>query len=221
MGLAVSPTMPSLLSIQVGRPRQVEWRGEVVTTSIFKTPVTGPARVHLLDLEGDEQSDLTVHGGADKAVYVYPSEHYEFWARELNDPSLPPGAFGENLTTQGLIEQEVNIGDRLRIGSAEFLVTQPRMPCYKLQIRFNRADMVKRFAQSRRSGFYLRVLREGALEAGDAITFLSRDESGVSVTDIVNLYFGDGPDEQLLRRASELQALPENLRRYLGRHIQK
>jgi MOSC domain-containing protein YiiM len=221
MGLALSPSTPSLLSIQVGRPRQVEWGGDIVTTSIFKTKVTGPVRVHRLDLEGDEQSDLTVHGGPDKAVYLYPSEHYDFWARELNEPSLPSGAFGENLTTKGLIEQDVNIGDRLRIGSAEFLVTQPRMPCFKLQIRFNRGDMVKRFAQSRRSGFYLRVLQEGVLEAGDAITFLSRDEAGVSVADIVNLYFGDGTDEQLLRRASELHALPANLRRYLGRQIQK
>ena len=176
---------PNVLSIQVGLPRVVEWRGRLVTTSIWKSPVTGPVRVMRLDLEGDEQSDLTVHGGTDKAVYVYPVEHYEFWREQLAEPDLPYGAFGENLTTSGLSEDTVCIGDTLRIGSAEFVVTQPRMPCFKLQIRFDRTDMVKRFAQSGRSGFYLRVLREGEVEAGDEITFISPDERRVSVADVV------------------------------------
>jgi MOSC domain-containing protein YiiM len=178
-------TSPSVLSIQVGLPREVEWRGRLVTTSIWKSPVSGPVRVMRLDLEGDEQSDLTVHGGPDKAVYVYPSAHYAFWREQLAEPDLPYGAFGENLTTSGLSEDTVCIGDTLRIGSAEFVVTQPRMPCFKLQIRFDRADMVKRFAQSGRSGFYLRVVREGEVEAGDEITFISRDERRVSVADVV------------------------------------
>jgi MOSC domain-containing protein YiiM len=138
-----------------------------------------------LDLEGDEQSDLRVHGGPDKAVYLYPVEHYSFWREELSEPDLPYGAFGENLTTSGLSEDTVCIGDTLRIGSAEFVVTQPRMPCFKLQIRFDRADMVKRFAQSGRSGFYLRVVREGEVEAGDEIAFISRDQRRVTVADVV------------------------------------
>jgi len=148
----------------------VQWRGKTVTTSIFKAPVTGRVRVSRLNLAGDEQSDLTVHGGVDKAVYVYPSEHYPYWREQLPDFPLPWGAFGENFTTDGLSEKDIHIGDRLRIGTAEFEVTQPRMPCFKLGIRFDRADMVKRFLRSGRSGFYLRVLKEGDVSAGDSIT---------------------------------------------------
>jgi MOSC domain-containing protein YiiM len=158
-----------LLSINVGLPRAVEYRGETVTTAIFKTPVSGPVGVTALNIEGDRQADLTVHGGQRKAVYVYPGEHYAYWRRELPDVDLAPGAFGENLTTDGLIEQDVGPGDVLEIGSAVFAVTIPRMPCYKLGVRFDRLDMVKRFWQSRRSGFYLSVAREGVIAAGDPI----------------------------------------------------
>jgi len=164
-----------LISVQVGRPRDLVWRGQAVRTSIFKTTVTGPVRVRTLNLDGDEQSDLTVHGGRRKAVYVYPSEHYDFWRTELNEPGLHWGAFGENLTTEGVLEDRVAIGDRLLIGSAEFVVTQPRQPCYKLGVKFDRLDIVKRFHQSGRSGLYLAVLREGTIEAGNAI---ERVESG-------------------------------------------
>jgi MOSC domain-containing protein YiiM len=142
-------------------------------------------RVNYLNLAGDEQSDLTVHGGANKAVYAYPSEHYPYWREQLPDFPLPWGAFGENFTTDGLIETDVRIGDHLRIGSAEFVVTQPRMPCYKLGIRFDRADMVKLFLKSGRSGFYLRVIEEGEVGAGDAITVTARDEDAVSVAEVV------------------------------------
>jgi len=127
-----------LISINVGLPREVDWRGRKVLTSIWKTPVEGRVAVRQLNLAGDQQSDLSVHGGPEKAVYVYPSEHYAYWREELPGVDLPWGAFGENLTTQGLREDSVQIGDRLRIGSADFLVTQPRMPCYKLGIRFTR-----------------------------------------------------------------------------------
>jgi MOSC domain-containing protein YiiM len=157
-----------LLSVNVGGPREVEWRGETVRTSIWKAPVTGRVAVRRTNLAGDEQSDLRVHGGAAKAVYVYPHEHYAYWERELG-VALGFGNFGENLTTSGLLEAEVAIGDRLRIGSAEFEVTQPRVPCFKLGIRFGRPDLVKRFLAAGRSGFYLAVLREGELAAGDAI----------------------------------------------------
>jgi len=131
-----------LLSVNVGLPREIEWKGKIVRTSIFKAPVLGRVRVAKLNLEGDQQSDLTVHGGVDKAAYAYPSEHYPFWREQLPGMKLPWGVFGENFTTEGLLEETFHIGDRLRIGSAEFMVTQPRMPCFKLGIRFNRSDMV-------------------------------------------------------------------------------
>jgi MOSC domain-containing protein YiiM len=163
-----------LLSVNVGRPREIEWKGKVVRTSIFKAPVSARIRVGKLNLDGDQQSDLSVHGGIDKAVCAYPSEHYPFWREELPGAELPWGVFGENFTTEGLLEERVHIGDRLRIGSAEFAVTQPRMPCFKLGIRFGRPDIVKRFLQSRRAGFYFAVVREGEVTAGDAIELLER-----------------------------------------------
>ena len=172
-----------VISINVGLPREVEWRDQIVLTSIFKEPVAGRVRVGRLNIEGDQQSDLTVHGGAGKAVYVYPSEHYEFWRKELPDADLPWGAFGENLTTSGLSEDDVRIGDRFAIGSAEFVVTQPRMPCFKLTIRLGRADMIKRFYRSGRSGFYLAVVKEGEIGAGDEISLLSRDDDAVTIAE--------------------------------------
>jgi MOSC domain-containing protein YiiM len=172
-----------VISINVGRPREVEWRDQIVQTSIFKQPVTGRVRVDRLNIEGDQQSDLTVHGGVDKAVYVYFSEHYDFWRKELPDFVLSWGAFGENLTTTGLTEDDVRIGDRFGIGSAEFVVTQPRMPCFKLTIRFARADMIKRFYRSGRSGFYLAVAKEGEIGAGDEISLLNRDAAAITIAE--------------------------------------
>jgi MOSC domain-containing protein YiiM len=192
-----------------------------VTTSIFKAPVSGRIRVNRLNLVGDQQSDLTVHGGLDKAVYVYPSEHYEYWREQLPDFPLSLGAFGENFTSEGLLEDAIRIGDRLRIGTAEFTVTQPRMPCFKLGIRFDRADMVKRFLQSGRSGFYLSVSQEGEVTAGDKVTFIARDDHAVSVSDIVSLYIADGENQDLLRRASKLPALPEGWRDYFRQRLWK
>lgn len=210
---------PQLVSVNVGLPREVEWHGRVVRTSIWKRPVEGPVRVTALDLEGDQQSDLSVHGGKDKAVYAYPREHYEYWKRELPGQDLPWGAFGENLTTEGLLEPDVRIGDRLRIGSAEFVVTQPRMPCFKLGIRFGRDDMVKRFLRSGHSGFYLAVLREGEIARGNAIELLGRDDHGVTVADIVSLYARDMDNEDLLRRAVEVPALPESWKDYFRERL--
>jgi len=208
-----------LISINVGLPREVDWRGRKVLTSIWKTPVEGRVAVRQLNLAGDQQSDLSVHGGPEKAVYVYPSEHYAYWREELPGVDLPWGAFGENLTTQGLREDSVQIGDRLRIGSADFLVTQPRMPCYKLGIRFGREDMLKRFLQSGRSGFYLAVLREGELGSGDPIAFTARDEHGVTVADIAALYTHEADNQPLLRRSVELPALPESWRDYFRKRL--
>ena len=162
-----------LLSICVGLPREVEWRGRTVLTSIFKAPVAGQVHVGKLNLEGDQQTDLSVHGGVDKAVYVYPSEHYSFWRAELPGMDLPWGAFGENFTTEGLLEAELNVGDRFRIGEAELMVTEPRMPCYKLGIKFGRTDIIRRFLQSHRTGFYFAVPKEGVVTAGDEFEILA------------------------------------------------
>ena len=208
-----------LLSVNVGLPRDVASRGRIVQTSIWKSPQQGRVRVNRLNLEGDQQSDLSVHGGPEKAVYAYPSEHYEYWSRELPGMDLSWGAFGENFTTDGLLEEDVKIGDRLRVGSAEFLVTQPRMPCYKLGVRFGRDDMVKRFLRSGRAGFYLAVLREGAVARGDSIEFTDRSDHDVTVADIGALYTHDADNQNLLRRAVELPALPDSWRDYFRKRL--
>lgn len=208
-----------LLSINVGLPREVEWRGKVVRTSIFKAPVPGRVRVMRLNVEGDQQSDLSVHGGPEKAVYAYPSEHYAFWRNQIAGTDFPWGAFGENLTTEGLLEDRIHIGDRFRAGSAEFIVTQPRMPCFKLGIRFNRPDMVKRFLRSGRVGFYLAVAQEGDIGAGDSLDLVSEDNSHITVADVVGLYAADAANQDLLRRASELSALPESWREHFRERL--
>jgi len=208
-----------IVSVHVGLPREIESHRETVRTSIFKTPVGGRVRVARLNLEGDQQSDLSVHGGVDKAVYVYPSEHYAYWRKELPQLEFPWGAFGENLTSVGLLEEHVHIGDRLRVGSAEFAVTQPRMPCFKLALRFNQPDMVKRFLESRRSGFYLAVLREGEVGAGDAVQLTAQNEADLTVADVVNLYSVDAQNQELLRRATQSDALPESWRVYFRKRL--
>ena len=208
-----------LVSVNVGLPRDVIWLGKVVRTSIWKTPVEGRIRVSKLNLDGDRQSDLSVHGGLDKAVYAYPSEHYAFWRGQLGDRDLPWGAFGENFTTEGLLEGQLQVGDRLRVGSAEFTVTQPRMPCFKLGIRFDSPGMVKRFLQSKRTGFYLAVLREGEVGTGDPIEHREGRGSGVTIADIVNLYTSDSENQELLRRATELPALPDGWKEYFRRRL--
>jgi MOSC domain-containing protein YiiM len=177
-----------VLSVNVGRPREVESRGRIVQTSIWKAPRAGRIRVNQLNIEGDQQSDLSVHGGIDKAVYVYPSEHYELWRRELPDMEIPWGALGENLTIEGLLESDVRVGDGLAIGSALFEVTQPRLPCYKLGIRFGRDDMIKRFLLSGRSGFYLAVLQEGEIGAGDTIALEARHGGAPTIAEVAAQY---------------------------------
>ena len=208
-----------LISVNVGRPREIAVNGKAVRTSIWKHPVEGRVHVSTLNLDGDEQSDLTVHGGVDKAVYLYPSEHYPYWRAQLPEVELLWGAFGENLSAEGILEDQVRIGDRLRVGSAEFMVTQPRMPCYKLGIRFNRPDIVKRFLESKRTGFYFAVLREGEVGAGDQIKFIEKQESGVTITEIVSLYSTDPHNQELLRRAIEAPALPESWKDYFRKRL--
>lgn len=208
-----------VVAISVGRPQEVEWRGRRVQTSIFKTPVSRRVHVARDNIDGDQQSDLTVHGGPEKAVYVYPAEHYDFWRRELPEMELPWGAFGENVTTEGLLEDDVWIGDRFRVGTTELVVTQPRMPCYKLGIRFDRPDMVKHFLHSRRSGFYLAVEREGEVGAGDLIERLARAETQLTVADVVSLYAADASNQSLLARASGHPSLPGAWREYFRKRL--
>jgi MOSC domain-containing protein YiiM len=207
-----------LISVCVGQPRQVNWKGKPVMTGIFKQPVQERVMMRLLNLDGDQQADLTVHGGAEKAVYAYPMEHYAYWRQELPDEELPWGAFGENLTIEGLSETTVNIGDRFRIGNAELMVTQPRFPCFKLNLKFGRDDMVKRFLNSRLSGIYFSVVREGEIGTGDAIKLVRRDEHNITVADIVQIYVGEA-DEDLVRRAVRVPALAASLKTYFQPQI--
>ena len=194
----------------------------MVSTGIFKEPVEGPVRVDRLNLEGDGQADLTVHGGPTKTIYAYPVEHYEFWRSELPGTTLKWGAFGENLTTQGLDEQSVSIGDRFRVGTARLVVTEPRMPCFKLGLRFGDPKMIKRFLQSQRTGFYFGVEEEGQAEAGDSIELLAKNpESDLRVQEVTRLYTTDRDNRELLRKAIETEALPESWRGYFVHRVQK
>jgi MOSC domain-containing protein YiiM len=210
-----------LISVNVARPRLVMWRGEPVSTGIFKEPVAGRVTLRTLNLDGDRQADLTVHGGPAKAVYAYPSEHYPFWRGELPGMELPWGMFGENFTTEGMFETTVNVGDRFRVGTAEVQVTQPRMPCYKLGIKFGRSDMLKRFLLSGLTGFYFSVTREGEVGAGDAVELIERDPRGVTIEDVVRLYVRDRDDVETMRRAVEVEALPDGWREEFLERIEK
>ncbi len=208
-----------LISVCVGEPRQVDWKGKPVMTGIFKQPVHERVMMRSLNLDGDRQADLTVHGGVEKAVYAYPMEHYAYWRQELPDEELPWGAFGENLTIEGLSETSVNIGDRFRIGTAELMVTQPRFPCFKLNLKFGRDDMVKRFLNSRLSGIYFSVLQEGEVGVRDAIELVSRDENNITVADIVRIYVREA-DQALVRRAVRVPALAASLKTYFQQQIE-
>jgi len=210
-----------LISVNTGRPRDVVVNGRVVRTSIWKSPRQGLLHVATLNIDGDEQSDLAVHGGTYKAVYCYPSEHYEYWRRELPDADLPWGVFGENLTTEGLFETDVRIGDLLQIGSAQFLVTQPRQPCFKLGIRFGRDDMVKRFVASGRSGFYVRVFREGDISSGDPIRFVERSAGSISVSDIFALHFDDEANVDELSRAAAAPGLAPSWKDHFLKRLER
>src|SRR6266446_1629419 len=200
-------------SLNVGMPREVMWHGRAVTTGIFKSPVNGRVALRALNLDGDGQADLSVHGGEYKAVYCYPLEHYDYWKRELPGRQLPMGMFGENFTTDGLIEDSVHIGDQFSVGSAEVIVTQPRLPCYKLGVRFQADDMVKRFLASGRTGFYVAVTQEGEVGAGDEIKTIAREGNAVPVSEITRLYVAKrwgGEELVSLRRALQVGALPED-----------
>jgi len=210
-----------LVSLNVGWPREVTWHGKPVMTGIFKQPIPSPAMVRALNVDGDAQADLSVHGGRFKAVYVYPAEHYELWRGELPGVELPWGSFGENFTLEGLLEGSAYIGDRLRVGDAELVVTQPRLPCYKLGIRFGRAEMVEELLASRRTGFYLAVEKEGMVRAGDAVERIGREQREISVADVTRVYAFEKDDLATLRRALSVEALPESWKDYFRRRLAK
>lgn len=204
-----------LISLNVARPQLMVYNGATISTGIFKKPVSGRVMLRRLNLDGDRQADLSVHGGLNKAVYAYPAEHYEYWQHELAGKDLPWGMFGENFTTSDLGEEDLHIGDRLRMGAATVVVRQPRMPCYKLQAKFQIDDMIQRFLRSGRSGFYFSVEEEGEVEAGDSIEVLSHDQDGISIAKLNRLFFHEKYNSNLLQKAIATAALPEDWREYL------
>lgn len=213
-----------LHSVNVGLPREVTYHGRRVTTGIYKEPVDGRVALRTLNLDRDRQADLSVHGGADKAVYCYPLEHYSYWTRELDGRVLTMGMFGENFTTVGLSEDLVHIGDQFAVGSATVVVTQPRLPCYKLAVRFGSDDMVKRFLASGRTGFYLAVTREGEVGAGDEIEPVAQDVQAVPVSEITRLYIAkrySNDDAGTVQRALNVPALPASWKEYFRERLRK
>lgn len=210
-----------IVSLNVARPQLVVYKGATINTGIFKKPVSGPVRLRALNLDGDLQADLSVHGGPHKAVYAYPSEHYAYWRRELPGIDMPWGIFGENFTTTGLVEDELHVGDRLQIGSAILMVRQPRTPCYKLAAKFQRDDMLERFLVSGRSGFYFSVEQEGSVAAGDGFKVLHRELDGITISEMNRLLSQDRYNQALLRKAVETDALPESWREYFSERVRR
>jgi MOSC domain-containing protein YiiM len=204
-----------LISVNVGLPIKVTFGNEIVTTGIFKNPIDKRINLKKLNLEGDRQADLTVHGGPDKAVYSYPYEYYEFWQKEFPDISFNWGMFGENLTTEGLFESQVNVGDRFQIGSAQLVATQPRMPCYKLGVKFGRMDIIKKFLKSEKSGIYFKVIKEGEIVINDIIKLIKKDNNNITIKNIVELITKEDKENTILmEKAVKVQDLPQGWKNY-------
>jgi len=213
-----------VVSVNCGLPREVQWHGRTVTTGIYKQPVGGRVAVHKLNFDGDGQADLSVHGGEAKAVYCYQLAHYDYWKAELPERVLSMGMFGENLTIKGPLESTVFLSDRFSVGSAEVVVTQPRLPCYKLGLRFESDEMVKRFLASARTGFYLAVTREGSIGVEDDIVFLDRAPNSVSVAEITRLYVTkefSAADAASARQTLAIAALPHGWKGYFRERLQQ
>jgi len=203
-----------VISLNLARPRLAVYKSATINSGIFKEPVSGRVALRKLNLDGDKQADLTVHGGPYKAVYAYPSEHYEFWRQELPGMDLPWGMFGENFTTEGLAEDDLHVGDRFQIGSAVVTVRQPRVPCYKLAAKFQRDDILERFLLSGRSGFYFSVEQEGEVGPGESIELLSQEHGGVTIAEMNRLFVREKYNQELLQKAIATDALPEDWRNY-------
>ena len=202
----------TLVSVNVGLPRLLTWHGDTFETGIFKTPTKGRVMARTTNLDGDRQADLSVHGGPNKAIYAYPSEHYPAWSAELSNPALTWGDFGENFTTEGLPETNVSIGDRYRIGSAIARVTTPRLPCFKLAAKFKSDHIIAHFLQSGRCGFYFAVDQEGEVVAGDKFELLSREKTTLTIAEVNHLYTAKSPDRETLQRSLHVHLLPESWR---------
>jgi MOSC domain-containing protein YiiM len=203
-----------VISLNVARPRLTIYKGASINTGIFKKPVSGRITVRTLNLDGDQQADLSVHGGPYKAVYAYPSEHYGFWRQEFPEMELPWGTFGENFTTESLSEDDLHVGDRFRLGSGVLMVRQPRMPCYKLAARFKRDDVIERFLVSGRSGFYFSVEQEGEVGVGDSFELISQNRDGITIAEMNRLFVHERYNRALLQKAIATAALPESWREY-------
>jgi MOSC domain-containing protein YiiM len=204
-----------LVSLSVARPRLTVYKGTTINTGIFKKPVAGRVALRTLNLDGDQQADLSVHGGPHKAVYAYPAEHYEYWRRQLPDMDLPWSMFGENFTTEGLTEENAQVGDRFRIGSSIVMIRQPRVPCYKLAAKFQRDDILQRFLRSGHSGFYFSVEQEGGVEVGDSFQLISREDNAITIAEMNLLFVKEKYDRDLLQKAIATAALPGDWREYL------
>lgn len=203
-----------LLSVNVGLPRLLASNGNTFKTGIFKKPVSGRVMLRTTNLDGDRQADLSVHGGPNKAVYGYPAEHYESWRAELPGQPLDWSAFGENFTTEGLLETQVSIGDRYRVGQAVVMVQTPRLPCFKLAAKFQRDDIIGRFLRSGRSGFYFSVVEEGEVGAGDEFEFLGGEASSLTIAEMFRLYVSPAADIESLQRAVQVKLLPQGWREH-------
>jgi MOSC domain-containing protein YiiM len=201
-----------LISLNVGRPREFSWSGKTVRTSIFKNPVDDSRKVSFLNIEGDEQSDLNVHGGINKAVYAYDFSHYEHWKNILQRNDWQYGMFGENLTTSGLLDHEVRVGDIYQIGSTKLQVVQPRFPCFKLNIRFGLPNMIDRFMEEKRNGIYLKVHEEGVIRVNDEITLIEQSPYDVMISDYVDCYYSKGSNKSILKNLLSIPYLPERHR---------
>ena len=201
-----------LVSLNIGMPREVEGPKGPVTTGIFKNPMSGRISLRKHNLDGDGQADLKHHGGEHKAVYAYPYEHYAYWRERLNRVDFVFGQFGENLTVEGMLETEIHIGDTFRIGTVVVQITQPRQPCFKLGIRMGMPEIVKQFLESECSGFYLRVVEEGELAAGDPIELVQLDPEQVSVQFVNHLRFFDKGNRDGIAKALRAKALAPSWR---------
>lgn len=201
-----------ILSVNVGKSAPLSWNGQTANSSIVKTGVRGPVRVNKLGLDGDTQTNLKVHGGPLKAVYGYGKEHYAFWESELGLEGMPNGMFGENLTVAGLDESVIQIGDTFQMGTAVMMAVQPRQPCDTLARRFQRHDMIERFLKSLRCGVYFSVIEEGVVSAGEEMLPLQKMSHGISVADILRMKLIEREDADGMRRALEIDALPEKMK---------
>ncbi|HEY6535508.1 MAG TPA: MOSC domain-containing protein [Candidatus Nitrosocosmicus sp.] len=210
-----------IISVNISLPKKVIYGKEIVTTGIFKLPIVGPIKLEKLNLEGDKQADLTVHGGINKAVYVYPKEYYDYWQNKLLRTDLSWGMFGENFTTEGLFEDDVNVGDIFNIGTCKIMATQPRIPCYKLGIKFGNMGVIKEFLNSGKPGIYFSVIREGIVEAGNTIHLLKKDENNITIKDILLLFQKKIKDIKLMNRALKVDALPDSWKEYFSSQLSK